>query len=144
MINHAYSVLYGRTTTPAGSVYSGLTQQTPAEVIASALTVLRGDTEAAAAAFAVAAVKILDASTFRAVLWSHDERMTLQPHEIVGAEINSRQVIDAILGAPGVLLQYAIMTDQDIQDGYLKSVAGHERAAAVLAGLVNRLSQVSA
>ena len=144
MINHAYSVLYGRSTSASSGVTSGLTSQHAPEVVVNSLTHLRGNTADTADAFAIQAVKILDGSTFRAVLWGHDTRMTLEPHELPSDLINSRETVDRILGSSGVLLQYATQTSSDIQNGYLKSPSSLERAAAILAGLVEQLTLVSA
>lgn len=144
MLNHAFSVLYGRTGISSTGVRSGLVEQRASQEMVSALVSLRGHDEASAAVFAAEAVKILDGSTFRAVLWKHDTRMTLQPHELPGSSANSMDLVAKILAAPGNLLHRCVTVSEDIQRGHIESRADFEKAAAVLAGMVEWLTQESA
>lgn len=143
MINHVYSVLYGRAGVSSSGVLSGLRAQATQESVAQGLVYLRGAQESTADEFAREATKLLDGSTFRAVLLEHDQRMTLEPHELPGSMVNTRVLVDKILSTPTVVLHYALGSDEDLTKGYTRSTSKHERAAAVLAGLVRSLTRDS-
>lgn len=140
MINQAYSVLYGYAGLSPSGVWSGLTEQRAPEQLRAALGTLRGLTQESADQFACLVVKIVDASSYRAVLEEVDGRMTLRPHEMP-CSADAVDMLSRVLGAPSTVVEYALR-DELFRDG-LDSKQAHERAAAILAGLIRRLGEVS-
>lgn len=142
MINHAFSTLYNLAAATAVGVYvpSGLPLVVP-DVIAAGIAGSRGSTQASAEAFAIQGVKVIDASTLRTELTAEDSRVTFTTAEIGAAVTDSLEFVQDLAGAPGSLLAAALL-DADLKAVFTSPIP-QERAAAVLVGVIRRITEAN-
>jgi len=139
MINHFFSLLYGVPTVTASKIFVPLvTPVIYGDTLNYGLRGVRGGTPLTYETFAIQAVKLVDASTYRAEILAKDPRVTYTCAEI-GVDVKeSITFVNAIIGLPGAVLAEALI-DRDVVTTYREVPIAQERAAAVIIGLVRRL-----
>ena len=145
MINHFFSVLYNKVSAPENGVYTPLAEELSVpSPLANFYKVLSGGTKEGAELLAIRGVKIVDASQYRDRLTQHDTRITFDPVDLVLAETDLFDFIQEVVGLPPDTVNYALQ-EQELRTTFRGGTkVTHERAAAVLVGVVNRMTEANA
>lgn len=142
MINHFITVLYNRVEPNPDGVYIPLDQPLPeSDVIANSLAGLRGNTPESAWAFAVAATKVVDASTYQSELTTFDTRVTYDLWQLQTPGWNATTFIEQIRNMPLAALNEAIRGREDLQTTYRRVDITQESTAAIIVGLVEKMTE---
>lgn len=141
MINHAFAVFYNRTASPSVSVYVPLTEELSIpRLLLPIYRGMAGSSDASAEKFAIQAVKCLDGSTYRDHLTKHDSRMTFHPADLVLDVVNSADFLNRLCNLSPSAVNNVLESESQLWDTFYSSDISQERAAAVLAGLLNRVT----
>lgn len=144
MINHFFTVLYNRTEATSAGIYVPLTAALVVpDAVAGGLAGLRGATQASAESFALQALKLVDASSYRGEIFAVDPRVTYRIDEIGADVVDSSDFVAALLAAPGSLIAAAVIPDADIYKTYSTAPMTLERCAAIIVGVVRQITKTN-
>jgi hypothetical protein len=142
MINGLFTAFYNYLTPTESKIYVGLAAPLVIPgVIAGAWQAVRGTTATQAEAFAVQAVKVIDASSYRVSAAAQDPRVTYRTDEIGVGTADSLAFLKAVVGLPGDLINF-VLTDADIRASWNSAVL-QEQAAGVLVGIARRIAEAN-
>lgn len=144
MINQFYTVLYNRLETPPSGIYNPLVDDLL--VIPDQLRAyykVFANTAEKADKWAAAGVKTVLASTYRREIHTFDPRVTFDPRDIQITPVNLFDFHAQLLGLPASLINVAVAGRSDLKQSVFRSPQTQEKAAALLVGLVEKVSQAN-
>lgn len=140
MLNHFYTVLYNFSKEPPSGIEVLLTERLILpDILDYIQDKLGGTTVEERDLFAIKSLKILDSSSYRERITSHDSRITYDITEVSIDTVNYSNFISKWLNVPNSAINYILYTEE-LKDTFRSSPIPMEKVASLIVGYVDTVT----